>query len=140
MHTIRSLPYGGESPLTETPLERHPLDRKPPDRDPPGQRPSRQRPLDRHPLDRDPLDRDLPGQRPPLQDRDQDPPTVDKHLWKHHLRKRRLRAVKIGLAPPPTRSPGSALQGVAYSENLDSRNKVAIHWIKLRSIRMCVTL
>ena len=45
--------------------------------------------------DRDPaLDRDPPGQRPPPQPLDRDPPLLwtDKHLWKHYLRKLRLRA------------------------------------------------
>ena len=56
-----------------------------------------QTPLDRDHQDREPQDRDPPGQRPPWT---QDPLTetetplwTDKHLWKHNLRKLRLRAV-----------------------------------------------
>ena len=73
MRTARSLPYrqsfSGEGvSLTDTP-------------------PSWQRP----PWQTPPL-----TETPPL-DRDQDPPPVDKHLWKHNHRKLRLRAVTMYL-------------------------------------------
>ena len=103
----RDPPSFTETSWTETPwteetsgqLDRDPLQKYtqvgPPDRDPSGQRP----------LDKDaPWIEILPGQRHPWTetpqtktpppDRDHSPWT-DKHLWKHYLRKLRLRAVKI---------------------------------------------
>ena len=92
MHTVRSLLYWGLP--DRDPLDRDPLPwtetpspgQRPP---PPGQRPHIQRPPGQRP----------PGQRspwtetpPPSLDRDP-PPWIDKHLWKHFLRKLRLRAV-----------------------------------------------